>query len=193
MYLTCARYLQRRVRRLGRHLLRDNSGLAAVEFAMILPLMLVMFFGTIEVTSGVAVNRKVTIVTRTLSDLTSQASSVTDAQLANFFAASAAIMTPYSATPVRATVSQVKVDGKTLKATIVWSKGAKPHGVGDTVSVPDGLKPVAPASDIYLIWSEVSYLFKPLSHYTVTDVNLADETYTRPRQSACVMYNNTAC
>ena len=193
MFLRRAGYLQRRVRRLGRHLLRDKSGLAAVEFAMILPLMLVLFFGTVEVTSGVAVNRKVTIVTRTLSDLTSQSSSVTDAQLANFFAASAAIMTPYSSSPVRATVSQVKVDGTTLKATVVWSRGAKPHGVGDTVTVPDGLKPVAPAADIYLIWSEVSYLFKPLSHYTITDVNLADQTYTRPRQSVCVMYNTTPC
>lgn len=193
MYLMCAGYLRRYLRRVGTQWLADNSGLAAVEFAMILPLMLVLFFGTVEVTTGVAVNRKVTIVTRTLSDLTSQAAAVTDAQLANFFTASAAIMTPYSATPVQATISQVKVDGKTLNATIVWSKGAKPHGVGDTVSVPDGLKPIAPATDVYLIWSEVSYLYKPLTSYTMTDINLHDQTYTRPRQSACVMYNTTPC
>ena len=43
---------------------------------MIVPIMLVMFFGTVEISSGVAVDRKVRLVARTLSDLTSQSSSV---------------------------------------------------------------------------------------------------------------------
>src|SRR4051794_40295010 len=41
-----------------RDLARDNRGNAAIEFAMIVPLMLVMFFGTIELSSAVAVDRK---------------------------------------------------------------------------------------------------------------------------------------
>ena len=51
-------------------LARDRRGLAAVEFALIVPLMLVLFYGTLEFSSGVAVDRKVTLVARTLSDLT---------------------------------------------------------------------------------------------------------------------------
>ena len=47
--------------------------------------MLVMFFGTVEFSSGVAVDRKVTLMARTLSDLTSQSTSVTDTDLANFY------------------------------------------------------------------------------------------------------------
>ena len=68
---------------------------------MIVPIMLVMFFGTVEFSSGVAVDRKVTLMARTLSDLTSQSlsatdsDSVTDTDLQNFFTASIAIMTPY--------------------------------------------------------------------------------------------------
>ena len=85
-----------RMRRSVRDLSGDNSGLAAVEFAMIVPLMLVLFFGTVEFSSGVAVDRKVTVMARTLSDLTSQNISVTDTQLTNFFNASTGIMTPYS-------------------------------------------------------------------------------------------------
>ena len=50
--------------------------------------MLVMFFGTVEFSSGVAVDRKVTLMARTLSDLTSQATSVADTDLTNFFTAS---------------------------------------------------------------------------------------------------------
>ena len=52
---------------------RDRSGIAATEFAVIVPLMLVMFFGVVEFSSALAVDRKVTLVARTLSDLRSQA------------------------------------------------------------------------------------------------------------------------
>ncbi len=196
MHLTLRDGLPRYRRRIKRDLLTDTRGLAAVEFAMIAPLMLVLFFGTVEVTSGVAVDRKVSLVAHTLSDLTSQASNVNDTQIANFLAASMAIMTPYPAAPVQATVSQVRIDKTTGNATIVWSKGAKAHGAGDTVTVPDGLKPVLPAtSDRYLIWSEVSYLYQPITNYTMTDITLHDQTYTRPRQGqlGCVSYNAVGC
>jgi len=51
-------------------LAQENSGLAAIEFAMIFPLMGMMLLGTYEFSAGVAVDRKVTIMARTLSDLT---------------------------------------------------------------------------------------------------------------------------
>ena len=67
-----------RMRRSALDLPGDRRGVAAIEFAMIVPLMLVLFFGTVEFSSGVAVDRKVTLMARTLSDLTSQNISVTD-------------------------------------------------------------------------------------------------------------------
>src|SRR6266404_8664645 len=95
-------------------LLQDRRGIAATEFAVIVPIMLVMFFGTVEFSSGVAVDRKVTLMARTLSDLTSQSTTVTDIDLTNFFAASAGIMTPYSATPTNSTITELYVDPITL-------------------------------------------------------------------------------
>jgi len=44
---------------------RDRRGIAATEFAVIVPIMLVLFFGTVEFSSGVAVDRKVTLIART--------------------------------------------------------------------------------------------------------------------------------
>jgi Flp pilus assembly protein TadG len=61
-----------RLRRATARLVRDKRGIAAVEFAMVAPLMLVMFFGTVEFTSGVAVKRKVSILTQSLADLVSR-------------------------------------------------------------------------------------------------------------------------
>ena len=43
-------------------MLADRRGIAATEFAVIVPIMLVLFFGTVEFSSGVAVDRKVTLI-----------------------------------------------------------------------------------------------------------------------------------
>jgi Flp pilus assembly protein TadG len=169
--------------------------LAATEFAMIVPLMLVMLFGTIDVSSGVAVKRKVTLVARTLSDLTSQSQAVKDADLTNFFAASYGIMWPYPSAPVRATISEVYIDPATSTARVQWSKGAAPRSAGSTVGIPSGLIGRDSSGNIlpnqYLILVEVSYLYQPIVGYVMSKagVTLSDNAYTRPRQLSCVHYN----
>src|SRR5882724_10887062 len=85
-----------------RRFARDSRGAAAVEFALVTPLMLTMYFGMVELSSGVAIDRKVTLVSRTLSDLVAQATAVTNTDISNVFNASSAMMTPYLATPLTA-------------------------------------------------------------------------------------------
>ena len=93
-----------------------SRGIAAVEFAMIVPIMLVLFFGMVEFSSGVAVDRKVTLVARTLSDLTSQSTTVTDTDIDQFLRCTAkAIMTPYSSTPLNSTITELYIDPTTLR------------------------------------------------------------------------------
>src|ERR1700675_3923649 len=81
-----------------RNLASDCSGIAATEFAVIVPVMLVMFFGTVEFSSGVAVDRKMTLIARLLSDLTSQSLSVSDADITNFTTTAKAELYPYDPT-----------------------------------------------------------------------------------------------
>jgi Flp pilus assembly protein TadG len=174
---------------------RDKRGLAATEFAFIAPLMLLMLFGTIEVSSGVAVDRKVTLVARTLSDLTSQSRMVGDDDLQNFRDAGYGIMWPYPSAPVQATISEVYIDPATSVVRVQWSQGSTPRAVGSPIAIPSGLIGRNASGDIlpnqYLIFSEVSYLYRPVLGYVMSKagVKLSDTTYTRPRQSACVHYN----
>ena len=176
-------------------LARDRRGIAATEFVVIVPIMLVMFFGTVEFSSGIAVDRKVTLVARTLSDLTSQSTTVASTDTANFFAASTAILTPYSATPTKAAISELYVNPSTLKATVQWNQtyqGATARAVGSTVTIPSALA----VGGTYLIFSEVSYLYTPTVGYVMAKagITLSDVAYTRPRQSLCVFFSPaTAC
>ena len=132
-----------------RRLLKDRSGLAAVEFAMIFPMMVVTFFGVLELSAAIAVDRKATLVARTLSDLTSQMVSVANADLISFGEAAKAIMTPYPGSPLVSSVTEVYIDSVSGVARVQWSKGltisatgtvaiapTSPHNPGDVVVLP---------------------------------------------------------
>ncbi|MES2195781.1 MAG: TadE/TadG family type IV pilus assembly protein [Pseudomonadota bacterium] len=173
------------MQRTAARMLADRSGIAATEFAVIVPIMLVMFFGTVEISSAVAVDRKVTLMARTLSDLTSQSTSVNDTDLTGFFAASKGIMTPYPSAPTQSTVSELYVDASKV-VKVMWSKGYAPRAKGTSVTIPTELK----VADTYLIFSEIAYRYVPAVGKVVAPagVNLTDVAYTRPRQSKCVIY-----
>ena len=176
-----------RVRRRAFELRGNNSGVAAVEFAMIIPIMAALLIGTNEFAAGVAVDRKVTIMARTLSDLTSQNTGVTDTQLTNFFNAGKGIMTPYPSTPVEGTITELFIHPTTLKARVQWSKGIAVRNKGDIVEIPDALK----IAGTYLIYSEVKYKYVPSVAWFINKVDgitLSDTSFTRPRQSLCVVY-----
>lgn len=177
-----------RLRRAAPDLPADRRGLAAVEFAFILPVMMVMLFGTVEFSSAIAIDRKVTLMARTLSDLTSQATVVTDADLTNFFAASTGIMTPYptTATILSTTITELYVDSSTKVARVQWSQGSVPLKVGDPVSIPSTLA----VGGTYLIFSQVSYNYVPTVGYVLAKagITMSDSAFTRPRQSTCVYY-----
>jgi Flp pilus assembly protein TadG len=185
-----------RLRRSALDLYRDRRGVMAIEFAVIAPVMLVMFFGTVELSSGIAVNRKVTLMARTLSDLTSQNISVTSTQLNNIFNASTGIMTPYSATPLQlqSTITELWIDPSTSNARVQWSQGSAARAQGSSVVIPPNLIGKDSSGKVfpnqYLIYSEVSYLYTPAVGYVMgkAGINLSDFTFTRPRQSFCVIY-----
>ncbi len=193
----------KRGRRLVTGFVRDKRGVAAVEFVFIVPLMLALTFGTIEVSSAVAIDRKVTLVARTLSDLVSQGSQVKQADLKNFFGLGSAIMTPYPVTPATLTqkISAIKIDAS-KKATVVWSYTGKvsngaaatptisadhPPGTVVTASIPPGLL----VPNTQLIWGEVIYTYTPASGFFMISKDLTDECFTRPRQSDTVDYSTS--
>jgi Flp pilus assembly protein TadG len=166
----------------------DSRGVSAVEFALIAPVMIAIFFGVVAASQGVAADRKVTITARTLSDLVSQATSVTSNDVTNIFSAGAAIMTPFSASALSSTISSVNIDSSGV-AKIGWSftSNGTARKANDVVTVPAGLA----AAGTQLIWSEVTYTFNP-ALVLPSGLTLSDQFYTRARQSSCVKYNS-AC
>ena len=164
----------------------DCRAVATVELAVIAPLMLLLFFGTVEISSAVATDRKVTLVAHTLADLTSRSTTVTNTDLDNFFAAGTGILYPYPTSPLTATISELYVEPNTLVARVQWSTGAAPRAAKSTMAIPAALQ----VAGSYLIYSEVSYTFMPAVPWIMKGgITLFDESYSRPRQSSCVKYS----
>ena len=183
-----------RAGRLFSALVHDCRGMAATEFAVIVPVMMVMFFGTIEFSSGVAVDRKMTLVARLLTDLTSQSTSVNDTDLANFTITAKAELYPYDPTPLNSTITELWIDPATSNARVQWSKGSAPRTTGSVVAISPNLIAKDATGNViagqYLIYSETSYLYVPTIGYVMAKagINLKDSAYTRPRQTSCVIY-----
>ena len=172
------------LRRCFDRLIQDERGVSAVEFAFIAPLMLSLYLGAVEVSQAIGAGRKVTLTARTVADLISQVSTINNADMSNSLAASSTVMVPYAVANLTVVVSSVAIDANG-KATIAWSDtlNGTARSVGSTVTLPTALN-VASSS---LIWSEVSYSYKPVIGYVITGtMTLTDQIYMRPRLTTSV-------
>jgi Flp pilus assembly protein TadG len=172
--------IERRLRRL----IGDERGVSAVEFALLLPLMLTLYLGAVEVSQGIGADRKVTLTARTIADLVSQVSSIGNADMTNALNASSAVMAPFPVSNLKVTVSSVKIDAAG-KATVDWSDtlNGTARVQGSTVTLPTALN----VANTSLVWSEAQYSYKPVIGYVVSGtLTLKDQIYMRPRLSDSV-------
>jgi Flp pilus assembly protein TadG len=176
--------------RLVRRFTADHRGVSAVEFALLLPLMIGLYLGGVEISSGVSIQRKVTLTAGTIANLTAQSTALVTTDVTNILNASTSILSPYATAGAAVTVSCLGIDS-TGKAKVDWSvtKGGTVRAVGSVVTLPSAL--AVPSTQ--LILSEVSYPYKPIVGYTITGtLTLSDKMYMSPRISAPT-YNSVAC
>jgi Flp pilus assembly protein TadG len=184
------------VPRVLRRLARDRRGSSAVEFAIIAPLMLGLYIGCVEISDGVAADRKVTLVAGALANLASQVQTIDTPGMSNIMNAATAIISPYSAGNLTTTVTCIKIDAS-QNATVAWSAtvGGTAKAKGSAITIPTEI--ALPSSSLVL--AEVTYLYKPVtgyipawSHIAATGITLADKMYMSPRITPPV-YNGDAC
>ncbi|HEY1544768.1 MAG TPA: TadE/TadG family type IV pilus assembly protein [Xanthobacteraceae bacterium] len=165
----------------------DQAGVSAVEFAVLLPLMLTLYLGGVEISQAVSADRKTTLVAHTVGDLTAQVSNVTSGgDIPNIFDAATKVAYPYPVANLKATVSSVCIDATGQIATIGWSRpNANATARSGTVTsfIPKALM----VPNTSLIWGEATYAYKPTIGWTITGtLNLSDQFFMRPRQSCSV-------
>ncbi len=185
---------KRSSRRLSRRFLCNDRAIAAVEFALMLPLMLFVFVGVAEVGEAVEISRKVTITTRIVTDLVTQYATVSGTTLTTVLGASSAVIAPYSANNLVITVSEISTDANG-NATVTWSStlNGTALATGAKFTLPSALD----QPNISLIYGQVTYSFTPVLGYKIIGtIPITDHIYMSPRLTNCIADtapNSIAC
>ncbi len=193
---------RRRGHSLFKRLRKDSGGMAAIEFAMIVPIMFFLFVGTIEFSQALTVDRRLTQAASSTADLIARApnSGLTAAQVDRDLKIIEQLIAPYELERLYVKVISVKAEGtpgnpSVLMYTVDWSRdnnGGTPHNRGETYGgIPTGLL-VAGES---VIVSEATYNYTPLvfNYFIQSAFDMTERFFLKPRNSSCVHLRPINC
>lgn len=171
-----------------RMLWRIEDGAAAVEFALVLPIMLTLYVGSVETSALISMDRKLQSVTGAMGDLVARSDTTIPAStLSDYFLAAGGIMTPHPTDELKQVVTQVRVDDNG-DAVVVWSREyhdgvmsvGTEHIDNTPFELPDAMSNVS--KNGYVIVAEGSYAYPPLYGFAFqTTINLYRENFFMPR------------
>ena len=133
-------FIQHRLKKL-QSFASDKRGIAAVEFAFVAPVLILLFLGTLEISLAVAVDRKVSRVSSSVADLITQfEGDISPADIQAIMDISERIMYPYD-DPLGIVVSGVEISGGS--AEVQWSQASgsvNKLAQNSTVEIPQSIK-----------------------------------------------------
>jgi len=192
------------LRALGRKLCRfasERRGVAAVEFAIIAPLLLSLYLVTMEVGQGIEINKKVGRVGSMVADLVTQQQTISRSELNAILSIGEAILQPYNRSRPTIVITAIQItDENNPRTQVVWSRKIQ-DGVtavgparNSLTTVPDQLK----IRNTFLIRVESQLAYEPVITYTVEQkgalglaaafdgIGMNEVYYLRPRMSPTI-------
>jgi Flp pilus assembly protein TadG len=204
------RRLAARLRAFARRCHSSQEGVAAVEFAMIVPIMAVMFIGAVELSQAITVDRRVTQVASSTADLVARAEKqISQTEITDIMRVGGYILTPYSQTPLQIVVRNV-TSSPTNAAVAKQSWSCTYQGAGQSQTCACSsenftLPPNLVTTNDSVVISEVTYSYQPLIFdYFMKQAaggsgsgtyTLSETTYLKPRGQAAMLLqaDNTPC
>jgi Flp pilus assembly protein TadG len=196
---------------------RAKDGIAAVEFGFVVPIMLCMFIGVVELSQAITVDRRVSHVASSTADLVARQKTLTPSTLDDYMTIIDQLMLPYSDTPLKMTISNVY--NTTAAPTVhrvcwVYHRNSNSANGANTSLTAGGTYTGLPADVLdaaggkSVIVVEVSYLYQPVllfaasgtkvqgtqvnSFIGAAGINMTEKFYLAPRLSNSIQYNGGA-
>ncbi len=162
----------------------DRKGVAAVEFAYIAPILLIMLMATFELSRAVSIDRRLNSVSAMASELVAREEQVDDADLKNIYRSLDHVMKPYNDNSLVVRLLQVRTD--TNGATKVeWSSEINSTAIQDTSTGPlntpyaqcssFAIDPELKQNGSRVLVAEVGYNYQPVfGSFIFRDFSLED-------------------
>lgn len=167
------------------NLWNSTGGLAAIEFAVVLPVMLTALLGTVEISNLVNSYSKTVSASQTMADLTGQSSALTTAQMNSIVAGAQRVLDPLVSNDTTLGIEVVSIG---------FDNGNKPiqlwrysWGMAQTVSLTGAQGLGVTGESVVMV--SLSYKCIPLIHDIVPEITFKEVSYTRPRLVRKISYN----
>jgi Flp pilus assembly protein TadG len=165
----------------------NDDGTAAIEFALVLPLMIALFMGIFEVTRVVGAEMRLTAATQSIADMMAQQANIALAESANFCNGAKMTLYPLPATSLKVAVASVTKG--VASTTVDWNDIA--CGGATAISNAATLAPtLVPNVTDSVIIVQTSYSYtSPVSYVLSASYTLTATAYARPRNVATVTHD----
>jgi Flp pilus assembly protein TadG len=165
-----------------RRFIRANKGLAALEFAILAPVMVLLLFGSVELVDMLGQNSRVQNLAASLADVVSRDTEISDDEMTGIWSAMDVLMFPEDAAPVRARITSIFIEDATT-ARVVWSEGRNGMAAlpeDSTVTLPSAAMMIPGTSVIH---AEVEFPYtSPLGLVVEGNITMSHDAYRRSRQ-----------
>lgn len=171
---------------------RDGEGVAAVEFALIFPVMLALYLGSVEISGALQANKNVGKTASMVGDLITQQETITRSELSAIAEIGEALMFPYQETTPTITMVGIQIDNDaTAAARVAWSgryrngSFSRPLPAGQIINIPSRLR----IPGTFIVQARTDLDYKPIVTWTTESgglINMDETYYLRPRLSDAV-------
>ncbi|MDK9722248.1 MAG: pilus assembly protein [Rhodospirillales bacterium] len=160
-----------------------SRGAAAVEFALLAPLMLAIYLGVIELTSLLLVERKIIAATETVADLVSQESVITPDEVDDVITAARRIFDPYDTAQLTLNIASIRFNTDTGAPEIEWQRITSSSD-GDSTILTQAVDMGKPGEGVVIAY--LTYSHTPIFGILTGTVLLDEISFLRPRLAPVV-------
>lgn len=175
-------------RRLARSVFGCRQGVVAIEFALIVPVMLAMFAGLTEICEVLSAERRINQIAVATADLVAQDESVSTSAMTDIYAADTAIIAPYDSSSLKILTCAIYVDSSG-KEVVRWCKGLNDTALSAGTASPVTVDAALMASSEDMVVVRVNYAFSsPFTSLLAlhAQYSLGRTYFERPRVSSTI-------
>jgi Flp pilus assembly protein TadG len=158
----------------------DQRGVAAVEFALIAPVAILLYCGFAELTMAMMADRRAAHTAAVVGDLVAQEISVSKTEMGDIFTVGDSIMSPFDAGALKLRITSVTADAQGVPH-VQWSQG---HNGMSTLKDPVSMPATLLAAGDSVIVADVQYAYtSPLKMTVPNGLTFKSTYYLKPRRS----------
>ncbi|HXP30742.1 MAG TPA: TadE/TadG family type IV pilus assembly protein [Stellaceae bacterium] len=165
----------------------SQSGAVAVEFALVFPILLTLYFGSFEVTRVVNANTRVANTAQTVADLVAQQTAVSNAMTSNYCTGGQLVMMPFASSPLSATIASVTHYAAGISVDWQDTTCGSATSISNATTLASSVVPNV-GDSVIIVKANYSYT-SPISYVLSASFTLSQTAFSRPLKSSQVTHS----